>query len=83
MPQQSAANDNRIANLIATLSSTLSNIDVEYEFELARIRSTARPDLRAMIFDTVRQRHQERREPYVRHLSQLRQQGSSGSRIGG
>ena len=33
-----AANDNRVAELISILSTTLANIDVEYEFELARIR---------------------------------------------
>jgi hypothetical protein len=69
-----AANDNKIVTLINSLSATLSNIDVEYEFELARIRATAKPDLRAMILDTVIQRHLERREPYVRHIAELRNQ---------
>ncbi|PVE23775.1 hypothetical protein DC522_14345 [Microvirga sp. KLBC 81] len=67
-----AANDNQVTELIAILSTTLANIDVEYEFELARIRSTAKPDLRAVILDTVRQRHVERREPYVRQIAELR-----------
>jgi hypothetical protein len=67
-----AANDNGIVTLINSLSATLSNIDIEYEFELARIRATARPDLKALILNTVRQRHLERREPYVRHLAELR-----------
>ncbi|KLK94527.1 hypothetical protein AA309_02805 [Microvirga vignae] len=67
-----AANDNQVTELISILSTTLSNIDVEYEFELARIRATAKPDLRAMILDTVRQRHIERREPYVRQIAELR-----------
>jgi len=62
-----AANDNTIVTLISSLAATLSNIDVEYEFEAARIRATAKSDLRAMILDTVRQRHLERRAPYVRH----------------
>jgi hypothetical protein len=67
-----AANDNQVAELISILSTTLSNIDIEYEFELARIRATANPDLRAMILDTVRQRHIERRSPYVRQIAELR-----------
>jgi len=67
-----AANDNQVIELISILSTTLANIDVEYEFELARIRATAKPDLRTIILDTVRQRHVERREPYVRQLAELR-----------
>lgn len=67
-----AANDNQVTQLISILSTTLANIDVEYEFELARIRATAKPDLRAVILDTVRQRHIERREPYVRQIAELR-----------
>jgi hypothetical protein len=59
-----AANDNRGADLISILSTTLANIDVEYEFDLARLRVTAKPNLRAMIMNTVRQRHIERRAPY-------------------
>jgi hypothetical protein len=71
-----AANDNRVAELVSILSATLANIDVEYEFELARIRMTAKPNLRAIIVDTVRQRHIERREPYVRQITELRKQMS-------
>jgi hypothetical protein len=71
-----AANDNRVTELISILSTTLTNIDVEYEFELARIRITAKPELRAMIVDTVRQRHVERREPYVRQIAELRRRMS-------
>ena len=71
-----AANDNRVTELISILSTTLTNIDVEYEFELARIRITAKPELRAVIVDTVRQRHFERREPYVRQIAVLRKRMS-------
>ena len=71
-----AANDNRSAELISILSTTPTNSDVEYEFELARIRMTAKPDFRAMIVDTVRQRHIERRAPYVRQIAELRRQMS-------
>jgi hypothetical protein len=71
-----AANDNRVTDLISILSTTLANIDVEYEFELARIRVTAKPNLTAMIMDTVRQRHVERRTPYVRQIAELRKRTS-------
>ena len=69
-----ATNDNQVSELISILSTTLTNIEVEYEFELARIRITAKPELRAMIVDTVRQRHIERREPYVRQIAELQKQ---------
>jgi len=71
-PIEKATNDNRIAELISLLSTTLANIDVEYDFELARIRVTAKPEIRAMIVDTVRQRHIARREPYVCQITELR-----------
>ena len=61
-----------MTELISILSTTLTNIDVEYEFELARIRITTKPQLRAMIVDTVRQRYIKRREPYVRQIAELR-----------
>jgi hypothetical protein len=73
-----AANDNRVAELISILPTTLANIDVEYEFELARVWVTAKPKLRAMIMDTVRQRHIERRTPYVREIAELRKRSSQG-----
>jgi hypothetical protein len=72
MLMDKAANDNRVTELISILSTTLTNIDVEYEFELARIRITTKPQLRAMIVDTVRQRYIKRREPYVRQIAELR-----------
>ena len=71
-----AANDNRGADLISILSTTLANIDVEYEFELARLRVTAKPNLRAMIMNTVRQRHRERRASYVRQIAELQKRMS-------
>ena len=73
-----AANDNRVTELISILSTTLANLDVEYDFELARIRVTAKPNLRAMIVDTVRQRHVERRAPYVRQIAELRKRMNQG-----
>jgi hypothetical protein len=71
-----AANDNRVAELISVLPTTLANIDVEYEFELARVRVTAKPKLRAMIVDTGRQHHIQRREPYVRQIAELQKRTS-------
>ena len=73
-----AANDNRVTELISILSTTLANIDVEYEFELARIRVTAKPHLTAMIMHTICQRHVERRTPYVRQIAELRKRTSHG-----
>ena len=64
-PMDRAANGSRVTEHISTLSTTLTNIDVGYAFELARIRVTARPYPAAMIMDTLRQRHVERRTPYV------------------
>ncbi|ANY83585.1 hypothetical protein BB934_35610 (plasmid) [Microvirga ossetica] len=58
------------------MSTTLANIDVEYEFELARLRVTAKPDLRAMLMNTVRQRHRERRASYVREIAELQKRMS-------
>jgi hypothetical protein len=69
-----AANDNRVAELISVLPTTLANIDVEYEFE--RVRVTAKPKLRAMIVDTGRQHHIQRREPYVRQIAELQKRTS-------
>jgi hypothetical protein len=69
-----AANDNRVAELISSLSTTLANIDVE--FDLARIRVTAKPKLRARIVDTGRQHHIQRREPYVRQIAELQKRTS-------
>lgn len=69
-----AVNDNRVLTLIDTLSSTLSNLDAEFAHEVARVRSTAKPDLRPVILGTVQRRHMQRREPYVRQIAQLRKQ---------
>jgi len=70
---QEAVNDNqRVMTLIDTLSSTLRNIDAEYEYELARARTTAKPDIRPAVLDTVHRRHQQRRAPYVQKLAELR-----------
>ena len=63
----------KVNELISMLSKTLANIDFEYEFELNRIRSTAKPDLRITILDRVRRRHIERREPYIGSVQQVLQ----------
>jgi hypothetical protein len=72
MLPKEAANHDRMMVLISALCSTLSNIDAEFEFEVARVRSTARFDLKPLILHTVRSRHMQRREPYVRQLAALR-----------
>jgi len=77
---QEAVNDNqRVATLIDTLSSTLRNLDTEFQFELARAQSSSRPDLRPVILDTVRRRYQQRREPYVRQIAELRSRMNAAS----
>ena len=70
-----AANDNRVAGLIS-IFTTLADINMESEFELARLRVTAKPNLRAMIMNTVRQRHRERRASYVRQIAELQKRMS-------
>jgi hypothetical protein len=64
----------RLATLIHSLSSTLGNIDLEHKGELERLAlSTVEGDFAAVIMATLQKRHQQRREPYVRHLEELRE----------
>jgi hypothetical protein len=68
-----AVNDNqRVVALINALSGTLNNIDAEFQLELARAKSTSRPDIRPIVVERVRRRHEQRREPYVRQIAELR-----------
>ena len=74
MPTTASDRDNRALALINTLSSTLLNIDAEYEFEIRRIRATktAARDHRDFVLERLRMRHDERREPYIRNIAELR-----------
>jgi hypothetical protein len=64
----------RVVSLIHSLSATLANIDLEHKGELERLAlSTVEADFAALIMATLRKRHQQRREPYLRHLEMLRE----------
>jgi hypothetical protein len=70
---QEAMNDNqRVMTLINALTGTLNNIDAEFQLELARAQPTSRPDIRPIVVDRVRRLHEQRREPYVRQIAELR-----------
>jgi hypothetical protein len=65
----------KIAVILQSLSSTLHNIDLEHKRELERVASSALDgDFAALIVATLRARHRQRREPYVRHIAELRKQ---------
>ena len=74
MLHDNQVSDRRVMTLIHSLSSTLSNIDAEFAFEIERMRSTAKPDLRPMLLNAAQRRDMQRREPYVRQLAELRRQ---------
>ena len=63
-----------LQRLMDSLLTTLANIDSEHEYEVTKItRSAAQANLKAHLLGKLRQRHRERREPYVRQLALLRQ----------
>jgi hypothetical protein len=78
MLQKTINDDRRVATLIDALSGTLKNIDTEFQFELARAKSASRPDLRPIVVDAVRRHYLQRREPYVRHIAELRSRMNAG-----
>lgn len=74
MRPKEVANKDRVLALIDTLSSTLSNFDAEFQYQVAHVHSTVEPDLRPVILSTVQRRHLQRREPYVQQIAELRKQ---------
>jgi hypothetical protein len=61
-------------NLLASLSTTLRNMDFEYEREREKIQSsTPNPSLTAKALERLRELHLERREPYLRQVAILQQ----------
>jgi uncharacterized protein HemY len=55
------------------LLRTLANIDLHHNSEMERLEQSATDtELKQYIKDKIRARHQERREPYVQLLSELR-----------
>jgi hypothetical protein len=58
--------------LLQSLLATLADLDFAYERERDRTsRSTQDPSVRARALRTLEVAHQERREPYIRHLTLL------------
>jgi hypothetical protein len=78
MQDNRAANDNQLHTLISSLSSTLNNIDLEYQSELQRLQAShLTGEFRRVISQTLQERHRQRREPYVKHLAELRRQAKT------
>ena len=62
----------RIETLIEDTRRTLKNIDFEYTLEIEKLeRSGAEKTLKVTIAQKLRERHQERREPYVKLIREL------------
>ncbi len=59
---------------------TLSNLDFEHRHEMHKLEiSSTDPILKKQIADSLRQRHRERREPYVRLIAELQKHTSLAS----
>ena len=66
--------------LMQDMERTLSNLDFEHHDEMQRLeRSQTDPALKRTIADSLRRKHAERREPYVKLLAELQKQAASGS----
>ena len=60
------------SSLVKSLAETLSNIDFEHQLEIERLRaSRTSPEIKWLLLEKSRERHRERREPYVRELASL------------
>jgi hypothetical protein len=58
--------------LMQSLLATLANIDLEYEHEIKRVgRSSTGAGVKTYLMERLKERHQERRSPYVRELAAL------------
>ena len=61
--------------LLQSLLATLADLDFAYERERDRISgSTEAPSVQARALRKLEVEHQERREPYIQHLSLLQEQ---------
>jgi hypothetical protein len=70
--------DNKL--VIQSLLATLANFDFDYERERNLVcSSTTDPNLRLSLLRRMAKRHDERREPYVRHLQLLQARHPDGS----
>ena len=64
--------NDRIETLIEDTRRTLKNIDFEYTLEIEKLeKSGAEKTLKMGIAQKLRERHQERREPYVKLIREL------------
>jgi hypothetical protein len=62
------------SSLVQSLVETLSNIDFEHRLEIQRLQaSRTSPEIKSLLVGKCRERHRERRAPYVRELSRLHQ----------
>ena len=69
--------------LLQSLLATLANLDFDYERERERINSgTTAPDLKARALRRLEERHRERREPYLRHLTVVQDRVMGDTRFG-
>ena len=60
--------------LMQSLLATLANIDLEYEHEIKRVgRSSTGAGVKTYLMERLKERHRERRSPYVRELAALEQ----------
>ncbi len=61
-----------IQPLMQDLLRTLANIDFEHEVELEKLDASAvDPAFKRQIRERLKERHRERRDPYVQHLAEL------------
>jgi hypothetical protein len=66
--------------LMQSLLTTLANIDCEHEREIAKAgRSSAQASFKSHLLAKLKQRHRERREPYVQQIAILKQRMHSFS----
>lgn len=64
-----------IRNVIQETLRTLANIDFEHQLDFEKLeRSNAGPELKQHIARKLRERHQQRREPYLRLVAELQAQ---------
>jgi hypothetical protein len=60
--------------LMQSLLATLANIDFEYELDVSKLnRNSIDASLKARVSEKLKERHRERRDPYVRQLAGLEQ----------
>jgi hypothetical protein len=67
-----------IQPLMQDLLRTLANIDFEHEIELEKLEASPMdPAFKRQIRERLKERHRERRDPYVHHLAELQAQATA------